>query len=99
MVSEIQRLVRVVARQGCLETLTQAMLEVQRKSQAEPGCLHYEFLQDIASPDTLYISEKYADKEAFKSHARSEHMRTYLETTKDLVAVVMLRKVRPLTAV
>jgi quinol monooxygenase YgiN len=65
-------------------------------SQAEPGVLRYEVMRDLEQGDTFYMQETYADKEAFKSHARSEHMAAYLRDSAELVAAVNMHKVAPI---
>ncbi len=95
--SEIHLLVRVVAKADKLDVLTAEMLKVQAISRAEPGCVRYDFLQDIEAPTTIYICETYTDKDAFKSHARSEHMAAYLQATGELVEQVNMHKVAPLS--
>ncbi len=41
---------------------------------AEDGCLHYSFAQDIADPDLIRISERWASQEALAAHSASAHM-------------------------
>ena len=41
---------------------------------AEEGCLHYSFAQDIADPDLIRISERWASQDALGAHMASPHM-------------------------
>lgn len=40
----------------------------------EEGCIHYCFAQDIADPDLVRISERWASQEALAAHSASAHM-------------------------
>ena len=91
--SELNMLVRIVAKAERVEELIEQMLALREASRAEPGVLRYDIVRDIDSPDTFYMQESYADKAAFRSHARSAHMATYLELTKELVDQVNMHKV------
>ncbi|MFM5923281.1 MAG: putative quinol monooxygenase [Novosphingobium sp.] len=48
--------------------------EMVRATNAEDGCLHYSFSQDIADPDLIRISERWASQEALGAHMASPHM-------------------------
>jgi quinol monooxygenase YgiN len=41
---------------------------------AEDGCMHYSFSRDIADPDLIRISERWASQEALGAHMASPHM-------------------------
>ena len=41
---------------------------------AEDGCLHYSFAQDLADPDLIRISERWESEEALGAHMASAHM-------------------------
>ncbi|MFM5953715.1 MAG: putative quinol monooxygenase [Novosphingobium sp.] len=43
----------------------------------EDGCIHYSFAQDIADPDLIRISERWASQEALGAHMASPHMGTF----------------------
>lgn len=91
--SELNMLVRVVAKEDCVDDLLAQMRQLQAKSRAEEGVLRYDIVRDIESPSTFYMQEAYADKDAFRAHARSSHMADYLEATKEMVDAVNLHKV------
>ena len=57
-----------VADQAC------AMVEA---TNAEAGCLHYSFAQDIADPDLIRISERWESQEALAAHSASAHMAAF----------------------
>ena len=59
------------------EKREEALVVVQRYaaiSQAEDGCLHYQFYSDLADPGTLFIFEKWASEEALAAHGSSDDM-------------------------
>ncbi len=43
----------------------------------EEGCLHYSFSRDIADPDLIRISERWASQEALAAHSASAHMAAF----------------------
>lgn len=91
--SEIGMLVRVVVKPENLDNVVRAMHVLQTKSRAEEGVLRYDIVKDIESEATFYIQETYKDKDAFKTHARSEHMAAYLAETADCLEAVNMHKV------
>jgi len=62
---------------------------------AEDGCIAYEAtidtpdagpMQASFGPDTFVVIEKWASLEALGAHARSDHMKAYANSTKDMLA-------------
>jgi len=96
--TELNMLVRIVALEDSVDALLDEMLKLREASRTEEGVVRYDIVRDIDSPLTFYMQETYANKEAFKSHARSAHMAAYLEATKDLVEQVNMHKVAPIGA-
>lgn len=54
-----------------------AMVAMQQASQAEDGCVHYRFMQDLEDPNTLHIFEEWANGEALKAHFGMPHMAAF----------------------
>lgn len=54
----------------------QAIAMVKATNQEE-GCIHYSFAQDIADPDLIRISERWASQEALAAHSASAHMAAF----------------------
>ena len=52
----------------------QAMVKATNE---EEGCLHYSFSRDIADPDLIRISERWASQEALAAHSASAHMAAF----------------------
>ncbi len=59
------------------ETLRQAAAEMMKASNAEPGCGHYAFAQDLTNPNVVWISEEWADDAALRAHFASPHMAAF----------------------
>lgn len=43
----------------------------------EDGCIHYSFARDIANPDLIRISERWASEAAMSAHMASAHMAAF----------------------
>ena len=56
-------------------TIRQMMAE----SQAEDGCLAYEFSQDLSRPNILHLYEVWETAESLKLHGESAHMAAFKE--------------------
>jgi quinol monooxygenase YgiN len=93
----LRMLVRVVANEGQSDALCALLQTLQQQSQQEEGVVQYEVVRDIEASDTFYLQEAYADKDAFKAHARSEHMAAYLKASEPLLKNVNMHKVKSIT--
>jgi quinol monooxygenase YgiN len=63
-----------------------ALLRMQDASQAEAGCLAYEFYADLREPAIFFIYEAWADQSALDAHNASSHMAELRQTLPHLVA-------------
>ena len=54
-----------------------------RNSNAEPGCLRYEVLQDQDDPTTIALYEVFEDERAFQAHRGAEHYRWWMDISRD----------------
>ena len=52
-------------------------------SASEPGCLHYDVLQDHTDPTLVLLVEAFADEDAFLAHRAAEHYKWWMEISKD----------------
>lgn len=66
---------RWVAREGQADTVRELLRELIAASRAEPGNLSYQVSEARDEPATFRLFEVYADEEAFRAHADSEHFR------------------------
>lgn len=58
--------------------------------QAEAGCLRFDVVEPDGEPDRVLLYEIYTDRDAFQSHARSDH---YLRFDRDSAALCLGKSV------
>ena len=51
--------------------------------QEEPGCLRFDFHQNLANPAELYLYEVFVNKAAFDCHCQTPHIKAWVETVTD----------------
>lgn len=68
---------RWTARAGEEERVAAAISKLVEPSRAEPGCLVYVPVRSIDDPRAFLIFEEYVDRDAYDTHAASEHFRRY----------------------
>ena len=61
------------------ELLFTQLRQMRADSQAETGCLAYEFSRDLSMPNILHLYEVWESAEALKIHRESTHMTTFKE--------------------
>ena len=59
---------------GALDACRPAMKAMVEASNAEDGCLHYAYAEDVLEPGVIWVSEAWRDDAALKGHADSAHM-------------------------
>lgn len=64
-----------VAREGEADRVRALLRDLVEASRAEPGNLAYHAAESIEEPGTFRLFEVYADEEAFRTHAESDHFR------------------------
>ena len=69
------------------DALRQAAAAMMKASNAEPGCAHYAFSQDLADPNTLWVSEEWVDDAALKAHFAAPHMADFQKVMATLTFV------------
>ena len=62
-----------VAKDGESDAVAEVLRKLMPLSRAEPGCLQYDAHRDPDDPNTFFLFERYADREAFDAHAASAH--------------------------
>lgn len=67
------------------EALTLAR-EVTEATQAEAGCVSYEFYIGLRDPNTLILLQEWESMEALSKHFRTEHTRTFMEALPEVLA-------------
>ena len=61
------------------EMLFNQLRQMIADSQAETGCLAYEFSRDLSAPNILHLYEVWESAEALKIHGESAHMTAFKE--------------------
>lgn len=70
---------RVRCQPGTEDEFIAAAREVVTRTQAEPGCLSYTCLRDLADESAFMFIEEWADRDALKEHFGAEHLRLFRE--------------------
>ena len=59
---------------GCAEKFIKLATPIVEATLKEPGCIRYEFLQDVLDKNTFYFFEEYADENAYQAHRTMPYM-------------------------
>ena len=68
------------------EYLDEFLREVKvhaRNSNAEPGCVRYDVLQDVTDPQTVCLHEVFRDESAFAEHQAAGYYKDWMARSKD----------------
>ncbi|GEN99348.1 antibiotic biosynthesis monooxygenase [Novosphingobium sediminis] len=57
-----------------IDTLLPLARKVAEATRAEEGCIQYGYAQDIDDPALFHVAERWTDRAALMSHAKSAHM-------------------------
>ena len=63
----------------------QAAQEMMEASQAEPGCITYEFFVGLANPNTLMLFQEWDSVDALQDHYKSSHTEVFLRKLVDFL--------------
>ena len=63
------------------DVLFEKIRQMMADSQAEDGCLVYEFSPDISKPNILHLYEVWETAESLEAHGQSAHMAAFKEAT------------------
>lgn len=55
-------------------------------TQAEPGCLSYDFYVGLSDPNTLLLFQEWDSMEALMRHFQTEHMEEFLRALPEVLA-------------
>ncbi len=64
------------------EFLSQVLVHATN-SNAEPGCVRYDVMQDTADPQTICLHEVFTDEAAFLAHQANDFYKDWMERSKD----------------
>lgn len=60
-----------------LASAREAMLIMVKASRAEPGCIQYDYAEDLFDPGLVHVTERWADRSALDAHFASDHIRAW----------------------
>jgi quinol monooxygenase YgiN len=63
-----------------------AAIEMQKRSRAEAGCVHYGLSWDGTEPNRICLLEIWVDDAAYRGHKASEHGREFTQVANESVA-------------
>jgi quinol monooxygenase YgiN len=79
-------IVKTELRPGKREAFLQAMLpNAEASVRLEPGCHVFDVLEAQEEPNTFYLYEIYADKDALQAHKATDHYQTSRGVVNDLI--------------
>jgi quinol monooxygenase YgiN len=70
-------LAQVESSTEAIDSLREALVEMQTASRAEAGCHDYTFLQEVGDPNRLRIVELWESMDALREHFGMPHMGTF----------------------
>ena len=70
-------LVKVETTVDAIDTIRDALVEMEKASQAEAGCHDYTFSQEIGDPSRVRIVEIWESMDALEFHFSTPHMATF----------------------
>jgi quinol monooxygenase YgiN len=68
------------------EEARQLAIQMAKATQAEAGCLSYQFYADLADPNTFFIFEEWESEDALNRHFQTEHMKNFQQQAPKLLA-------------
>lgn len=76
---------KVAVRPERREEAIRVALAMAAATQAEAGCVAYQFSADLADPNTFCLFEEWDGDEALARHFETEHMRVFREKLPQLL--------------
>lgn len=68
---------RIRVGDGQVERMRQAILELERATRAEPGCVDYAFAIELGDPGAVRLVERWESAEALRAHFATPHMAAF----------------------
>lgn len=75
-----------IARPERREQLIEQLVELERASRADPGCLVYRVFSDAERPDRFVLVEEWSDQEALDLHNAQPHVLRFAASSIELLA-------------
>lgn len=67
----------VVVPAGAVAKVQEALVDMQRATRAEAGCLAYSFAVEIGDETKIHIFERWESMDALQSHFKTPHMAAF----------------------
>ncbi len=77
---------RVAIKPERREEGVKAALEMVAASQAEAGCISYDFYADLQDPNSFFAFEQWESEEALRIHFATDHMKTFQGKLAEVIA-------------
>jgi quinol monooxygenase YgiN len=77
---------KIKAKAGCENEMEKALTDMVAKVETEEGTLVYTLHRHKKDPAVFLVYEKYKDKEAFKYHSATAHMKHLFSVLQPLLA-------------
>ncbi|NVZ54539.1 antibiotic biosynthesis monooxygenase [Pseudomonas sp. B6002] len=77
--------------EATLETLLRGLLEPTR---LEAGCEQYELNQDLQSPGTFYMIERWSSDAALAAHDQSAHIQSFRAKAPEVLELFDLKRLK-----
>lgn len=78
--TNLRKIVRLTCRDGGAAEMREALIELQRETLREPGCVEFQFLQALTAPESFLLIEDFASAEALESHMQAPHTTKFFAT-------------------
>lgn len=62
-----------------IEGALPAARKVVAATQAEEGCIQYDYSRDISDPEIFHITERWTSREALGAHLKTPHVAEWIE--------------------
>ncbi|MBJ7556415.1 putative quinol monooxygenase [Marinomonas spartinae] len=86
MTSELVLVANITAHSGKGAALKKALEALLKPTRAEDGCLQYDLHQSNTNPDGFVYFERWANRDVWLEHMKTDHIKTFLEVTKTVIA-------------
>ncbi|HEX8301272.1 putative quinol monooxygenase [Sphingomonas sp.] len=67
-----------------VDTARAHMTAVVKGTQAEDGCLHYSYAEDVTDPGLIHVTERWTSHEALDAHRTAPHLADWREMFAEL---------------
>ncbi len=76
----------IPVRPECREEALALARRMTEATQAEPGCISYDFYVGLSDPNTLMLFQEWESMEALMEHFQTEHMDEFLQALPNVVS-------------